>query len=190
MPKRSKEHMTERRQEILEAAHQLFQKKGFHQTSVADICKAADLSVGALYTHFSNKREIMLALSGRAGATYLAGTFATLADFRTALTEKLNRSTDATSDLEMEFQLIAESVSDPEIRSAIKTAIDKREELFAEILSSLKQQGWISKAYDPAHGARRLNVIFLGAFTRNYFLNNDTNTLSTELIEAEFAHMC
>jgi TetR/AcrR family transcriptional regulator, transcriptional repressor of aconitase len=189
MPKRSTEHMAERRQEILEAAHQLFQKKGFHQTSVADICKAADLSVGALYTHFSNKREIMLALTGRAGATYLAGTFDTLGDFRKALTDKLNRGNEATNDLEMEFQLIAESVSDLEIRSAVKATIVRREELFTEILSSLKQRGLISKDYNPAHGARRINAIFLGAFTRNYFLNDDTNTLTTELIDAEFAFM-
>lgn len=44
---------------ILEAAKQLTIQKGWHNTTVRDICNACNISVGAFYHHFSSKQELM-----------------------------------------------------------------------------------------------------------------------------------
>lgn len=47
--------------EILEAAHKLFARKGFHQTTMDDIAVEAGVAKGTLYLYFRSKRAIYLA---------------------------------------------------------------------------------------------------------------------------------
>ena len=50
------------RQRIVEAARALFDAKGFHSTPVADLAKAAEVSVGQIYRHFPGKDDIITAI--------------------------------------------------------------------------------------------------------------------------------
>ena len=54
------------REDILEAAAQVFRQKGFHGASMQDIAKAVNLQKPSLYHHVSSKQEILLALLDRA----------------------------------------------------------------------------------------------------------------------------
>jgi AcrR family transcriptional regulator len=62
MPKVSEEYKKQKRNEILDYAVKLFAQKGFYQTTIDDIAKEAGVSKGAVYTYFSSKEEIFLAL--------------------------------------------------------------------------------------------------------------------------------
>lgn len=44
---------------IIEASLKLFNKKGFHSTSINDIAKEAGVSVGLTYNYFSSKEELL-----------------------------------------------------------------------------------------------------------------------------------
>ena len=50
------------RKMILEAAISEFSKKGYKETSVADIMAAADLGIGTFYNYFSSKEELLFSL--------------------------------------------------------------------------------------------------------------------------------
>lgn len=50
----------ESRKKLLEAAEACFTKYGFHASSVDMICKAAGMSKGAFYHHFTSKQELYL----------------------------------------------------------------------------------------------------------------------------------
>jgi AcrR family transcriptional regulator len=50
------------RDEILRAAAQIFQEKGYHAASMQDIAEAVELQKGSLYYHIDSKQEILLAL--------------------------------------------------------------------------------------------------------------------------------
>lgn len=50
------------RDRILEAATRCFARRGFHEATIQDICDAAALSKGGLYTYFRSKDEILAAL--------------------------------------------------------------------------------------------------------------------------------
>ena len=54
------------REDILEAAAQVFRQKGFHGASMQDIAKAVSLQKASLYHHVSSKQELLLALLDRA----------------------------------------------------------------------------------------------------------------------------
>jgi AcrR family transcriptional regulator len=54
------------RDDILEAAAQVFREKGFHGASMQDIAEAVNLQKASLYHHVSSKQEILLALLDRA----------------------------------------------------------------------------------------------------------------------------
>ncbi|HEX6035350.1 MAG TPA: TetR/AcrR family transcriptional regulator [Anaerolineales bacterium] len=54
------------REDILEAAAQVFRQKGFHGASMQDIARAVNLQKPSLYHHVSSKQEILLALLNRA----------------------------------------------------------------------------------------------------------------------------
>ena len=51
-----------RRGELLEAARQVFERDGYHGTTVSAIVQAAGLSQGAFYLYFSDKRAVFAAL--------------------------------------------------------------------------------------------------------------------------------
>jgi AcrR family transcriptional regulator len=71
----------ERREQILAAAARLVASQGFHTVGVSDIGAAAGVSGAALYRHFANKSEILVALLDRVVDRLLEGaTAASLGD--------------------------------------------------------------------------------------------------------------
>ncbi len=59
-PRAKKKKETHKR--ILMAASELFQTKGFYETTTADIAKAAMVSAGSIYAHFGSPGKIMAEL--------------------------------------------------------------------------------------------------------------------------------
>ena len=55
--RRERERLRHRR-EILLAAEKIFTEKGFFHTTVQEIARAAEFSVGSLYQHFASKEEL------------------------------------------------------------------------------------------------------------------------------------
>src|SRR5207237_4129045 len=51
----------ETRERILDAALQLFQQRGFDQTTMRDIAAAAGVATGAAYYYFRSKEELVMA---------------------------------------------------------------------------------------------------------------------------------
>jgi AcrR family transcriptional regulator len=54
-----------RRDQILDCALTVFASKGFHETSIADICARARIARGTLYQYFRDKRDVLAALVDR-----------------------------------------------------------------------------------------------------------------------------
>ena len=59
MPRVSAAHEQEVRDRILSAAARVFSHKGYHSSTIADIVRESGLSVGAIYSHFSGKDELI-----------------------------------------------------------------------------------------------------------------------------------
>ena len=56
-----------RREDILDAARQVFAERGFRGTTIADIAEAAGIALGTIYLYFKSKDDVFAALSQRLG---------------------------------------------------------------------------------------------------------------------------
>src|SRR5215468_5981470 len=65
MPRLAPEIQWARREHILAAAERCFIEKGFHPATMADICREAGVSSGALYTYFTSKEDLIAGLCER-----------------------------------------------------------------------------------------------------------------------------
>jgi len=54
----------QKRQEVADAAFDLFLKEGFHRTTTRDIARRAGVSAGAVFTYFKDKEDILLHIIG------------------------------------------------------------------------------------------------------------------------------
>lgn len=61
-PRVSKEHLKQRRADIMEAATKVFIEHGYEHTTMKHIMEAAGVSRGGLYQYFSNKEDLFEAL--------------------------------------------------------------------------------------------------------------------------------
>jgi AcrR family transcriptional regulator len=71
--------MTTRSRAILATASRLFARKGYSQTTTAEIAREADVAEGTLYHHFGSKDGVFLTLFDETMEGYLAGIEALLA---------------------------------------------------------------------------------------------------------------
>lgn len=58
MPRVSAAHEQEVRDRIIAAAVRVFSEKGYHRSTIADVCRESGLSVGAIYTYVASKEEL------------------------------------------------------------------------------------------------------------------------------------
>ena len=62
MPRRTKEEAEQTRLLLLETALVMFAQRGITNTSLKDVAAEAGLTHGALYWHFKNKTDLVVAL--------------------------------------------------------------------------------------------------------------------------------
>lgn len=70
MPRLKPDTQRARRSHILDAAEQCFARAGFHRTTMQDICKAANVSPGALYVYFDSKEALIEGIAERNRAEF------------------------------------------------------------------------------------------------------------------------
>ena len=75
MPKRisRKESQIQTRERLLDAALTVFSRRGYYAASVDEVAAEAGYSKGAVYSNFSNKEELFLALIDRRFASDIQG---------------------------------------------------------------------------------------------------------------------
>ena len=92
--------MTDRRQQILDTAAELFAERGFHGVSVHDIGSACGISGPALYKHFTGKDELL-----SSSLTDISETLLKEGSARVAAAESPGDALDALIDWHVEFAL-------------------------------------------------------------------------------------
>ncbi len=140
MPRVSAEHLTARRQQILDAARACFLRNGFHQTSMQDVIKEANLSVGAVYRYFPSKNDLITALAEQV-IDQITAMFGELvsSDPPPSLAMAMQRATDFVTDqtgpdgtMRMALQIWSEAMYDPtlaafvsQVYARIRTILDR-----------------------------------------------------------------
>ena len=87
------QHQDLSRNQLLDAAEEIFGAKGFHDTTLKEVAELAEFSVGSVYSFFQNKDDLYLNVFLRRGAEFLPGMEEAVAAGDTP-TEQLHRLVD------------------------------------------------------------------------------------------------
>jgi AcrR family transcriptional regulator len=143
-----------RRQQILDAACDCVRQAGFHGASMADIAKAAGLSVGQIYRYFENKEAIIAAIVAqdlaemREKFAEMESRPGTLLD---AITEQLPEAVDKCFDpgrAALVMEVLAEAARNPKVATIVRAA-DQQERAFAmTMMSRSRKPEWSDAEFE------------------------------------------
>src|SRR5690606_7429647 len=164
---------------------------GFERMAVADICKAAGISMGALYKHFRTKRDIMLALADRALERQKLILFPDLESFRRFIMDEIDEfDTDKRcAIIRSEFHLIQVSLHDEDLRIRSRDSILLMQRNIQKAMNDLKNRGQIMATYDTLTGAKALVMTLTGLWLLKAISPETPARDYKSTIDAEFHKM-
>ena len=170
MPKLKPATQALRRDHILDVAERCFAFAGFHRTTMADICREASVSPGALYVHFDSKEALIEGLCNRdrAELTVRFEALSSAPDFLTALQSFGTHYFVEEPAHKRLFvaEMAVESTRNPRI-AAIYRAVDAFcLQSFEKLFTHLAATGRIDPGIDPANVARLFHLVGEGLFWR------------------------
>ncbi len=165
MPKVSKAHLARRRQQILDAAIACFARKGFHQTTMADIAAEAGVSDTLAYRYFSGKEALVRAAMrerSRSSADDLAHERGKgVEDFRALVdlllssgVRRFEHQPDIHTVLGVRFRSWAEALENDDVRDEVLTRWRHHIDVAEGLITRAQQQGQITAALDAPSVAR------------------------------------
>ncbi len=167
MPKVTEAHLEARKQQVLGAAACCFSRKGFHRSTMHDICQEADLSPGAVYRYFGGKEEIIEAMvdERRKQGVALIDAARQMGDTARVLDTLSQIFFTELEDVEgcaVGVELWAEAIRSPRIRELLRDDLRSIRGPFAEIIRAGQARGDISPAADPDAVAEIMVSLFQG----------------------------
>lgn len=137
-----------RRQQILDAACEQVRQSGFHGASMADIAKAAGLSVGQIYRYFENKEAIIGAIVAQDLAE-MRDKFDEMESrpgtLRDAIDDHLPEAIDKCFDprrAALALEVVAEAARNPKVATIVRAADEQERELARTIMGRDRNPEW------------------------------------------------
>lgn len=162
MPKRDAAHMGAQRERIIRAAIECIADKGIERSSISDICERAELSAGALYVHFSNKDEIIVAALhyGTLTETSLPETWEEFKTMVSSLDDQLDF--DITTVIRNRLHLHAESARPGRLHDLYKPFLETSVRLLAERIQLFADRKEIGLRMDARQTALSISAFIDG----------------------------
>ncbi len=91
---RRRRHQHFSREQFLDAAEEVFGRKGYFATTLKEVAELAEYSVGSVYSFFENKEDLFTQIWVRRGGTFMEELRETLADERGDPAAELHRLVD------------------------------------------------------------------------------------------------
>ena len=163
MPKVSEAHLEARRMQILAAALACFSERGFHATSMRDICKQAKLSAGAVYRYFASKEDLIVGMVHAEVEPMMAMLAALEPEdrLRAVIHGTFDRP-DLAREIRVEISLWAEALTNPRIAELMVTNFEPLRGLVTEAIAALQLSGRITDPTPAAAMSDRLQGNLLG----------------------------
>jgi TetR/AcrR family transcriptional regulator len=70
---RRRRHQLLSREQLLDAAEEIFGRKGYHETTLKEVAELAEFSVGSVYSFFDNKDDLFRQIFVRRGSQFMEG---------------------------------------------------------------------------------------------------------------------
>lgn len=161
----------EKRRRILDAADGCFARRGFHATSMAEICEAAGMSAGNLYRYFPSK-EAMIAALVDAEREETAALFRRIEDSDdplAAITTLLERFLTLTTDAaghRLWLEILSEGARNPQIQAVLDRSDAEIRPALAHLIGRAAALGQADPAIDGDQAAIWLLMLIDGFSAR------------------------
>lgn len=154
------------RERLLLAAADVFARRGYDGTRVADIAAEADVSSGALYAHFGSKAELLVAALRTHGRRLLAEALAAdpgrpVTDLLLRIGRRLPRPRDARGYLIVEA-LVAAS-RDEDVAGPMRDYVGERADQLAELVRAAQGGGELDPSLSPGALAHFCLLLAMGS---------------------------
>jgi AcrR family transcriptional regulator len=172
MPKVLPEYLEQRRKQILDAASECFYRNGFHQTTMNDICEAADLSPGAIYRYFHSKEDLIATIcdeAHRRDLQLLASIQARGAspEVMIALGKTFFEALDP-AEARLHIDMLAESPRSAHIHEVMRAGRDAIIGSFVDFIRGGQAAGDLNPDLDPTSVAEVLCALYHGFVVQNH----------------------
>ena len=162
-------YLKARQEQIINAAVACFSRKGFHQTTMKDICEEAGLSPGAVYNYFPGKEDIVARCAEMSlqrnmemfASTSGKGTVEAFKDVLHMLFSLLKQD-NIDQAFNFDLELWAESTRNPKVREALHKNEEGNLKVLTEMVVAGQEQGIFNPYVDALSFARLLFSIFAG----------------------------
>lgn len=162
-------YLKARQEQIINAAVACFSRKGFHQTTMKDICEEAGLSPGAVYNYFSGKEDIVtrcaeISLQRNIEIFASASGKGTVEAFKDVLQMlfSLVKQENIDQAFSFDLELWAESTRNQKVREALRKNEEGNLKVLTEMVVAGQQQGIFNPDLDALSFARLLFSMFVG----------------------------
>ncbi len=168
MAKLDQQTQQARRDRILDAAERCFVHRGFHRSSMHDICREAGISPGALYIYFASKEELIAGLCERETVQFAEhlGQLRDATDFMAALRGLAEHYcfSQPQEKLRLHIEIGAEAGRNEAVRTRVLEIDAFVARRFEELIDRLREAGRIAPAVDSAVLSRILSIVGDGLF--------------------------
>lgn len=160
---RRQRRVAARRAEILEAAADVFSRKGYERATTREIAEAADLSEGTLYNYYGSKGELLNAVAKQFADQITAEIAALQADnLQDMMAQLLSDRFRSGRERRLFMLFLYEARLNPDvhrnpIQSALQRIIVETERRFRELVAS-----GVMRPVDPALAARAISATIMG----------------------------
>jgi AcrR family transcriptional regulator len=171
MPKVSEAYLKARRDQVLDAAWACFGRKGYHETTMQDICREAGVSYGVLYRYFESKEDILRATSERAQAETVgrvagareqaASPMETLSDLGAAVFQSFYDPNFETA-AKVHLETLPEVLRRPDVLASLRGEIAAWRTAMTHLLSDGRDSGHLSPELNPEGVALLLMCVYEG----------------------------
>ncbi len=178
MPKVPAQYLEARKNEILDAAFACFRRRGFHKTTIKDICNEAQLSPGAVYRYFRSKEDIIQAAIDRNTAE-LTNLIATTRSQAPSPGEALDmmanyffgrlQEPDFMQDTRLDIETWPEFLRDDQLRAGIARQVAALRVLFVQLFSEAQAEGYLKEGPAPEHLFNLVTALYQGLRLNMFF---------------------
>ncbi|WP_309707496.1 TetR/AcrR family transcriptional regulator [Armatimonas sp.] len=176
----------QRRSEILQAAATCFIRRGFHQTSMKEVCAEAKLSPGLVYHYFESKEQIIQAIAQQAhrATGSLMAELETLPTLRLALArlaERLTHWLAQNGEARLYIEASVEASRNPSVRATFRAADDAFVTSFRLLLDAATHRGELPRDLDTELLAALIGICLDGIILNTAI--QETLPLSSDVLQ-------
>jgi AcrR family transcriptional regulator len=152
---------------ILDAAMQVYVKKGYHAATIADVAEAAGLGKGTLYLYFKNKDAIAISMvdrhfKGLEERFFVEEMPDSLDDFADDLSQTMNIPDDHAKFVRVFFEVFGPSFASDAFSAKVASFFDKLGDHYAGQIKHLQELGQIREDADPKKLGRVIAALIDG----------------------------